>query len=168
MRATLTHSCSWFPTGWSQPNPVPLVVAGPDCDWIPAGEGLTGHAALVTLTRLPSTDLRAPCNYVRLMKAAASAGAAALVMVAPPGGDAAPANCTGGGPRSPINGCAGRRSAVSERVTALLSHCAGTAAALHATCQARLATFTGRPAAACLRPGPARLMQPECVQRRQG
>lgn len=109
----------WFPTAWSQPGPVPMVAAGADCDWIPAdgtnAAGLSGRAALVSLTRLPSTDLRAPCNYVRLMRAATGAGATALVMVAPTGGDAAPANCTGSGPRSPINGCAAQQGAPGPR-----------------------------------------------------
>ena len=35
--------------------------------------------------RLPNTLLPAPCSYIKLMKAAATAGATALVMLAPPG-----------------------------------------------------------------------------------
>lgn len=105
----------WLPTG-SLATSTPLALAGTDCSWVPdsraaANSALAGKVAVVTLTRLPSTLYGAPCSYLRLMRGAVDAGAAALLMVAPPGGFAAPANCTGGGPRSPLNRWGARRGA---------------------------------------------------------
>lgn len=102
----------WLPTP-SLPGPTPLAYAGADCGWLPAGAAagaaLRGKVAVVQLSALPATQLGAPCSYLRLLKGAADAGAAALLMVAPPGPGsyAAPANCTGGGPPSPLNGWVG-------------------------------------------------------------
>lgn len=106
---TCHHRYGWLPSGWSK-GAVPLALAGADCAWVPPpgaapNPALKGAAAVVKLSQLPSTLMAAPCSYVQIMKALADAGAAAVVLVAPPGGYAAPANCTGGGPRSPLNRC---------------------------------------------------------------
>ena len=105
--ATARRRYGWLPSGWSK-GAVPLALAGADCAWVPPpgaapNPALKGAAAVVTLSQLPSTLMAAPCSYTQILKALADAGAAAAVMVAPPGGYAAPANCTGGGPRSPLN-----------------------------------------------------------------
>ena len=67
-------------------TPSPFALAGSDCDWIPAGGAaplaskLKGKVAVVTLNRLPSEGIPAPCSYHRLAVAATQAEAAALVL----------------------------------------------------------------------------------------
>ena len=67
-------------------KPAPTTLAGSDCGWIPAGGAssltsqLKGKVAVVTLNRLPSEAIPAPCSYHRLAVAATQAEAAALVL----------------------------------------------------------------------------------------
>ena len=67
-------------------TPAPVALAGSDCDWIPAGgaaplaDKLKGAVAVVTLNRLPSEGIPAPCSYHRLAVAATQAEVAALVL----------------------------------------------------------------------------------------
>jgi hypothetical protein len=131
----------WLPSGWSA-GAVPLALAGTDCAWLPPAGGapnpaMKGRVAVVQLTQLPSTELGAACSYIRIMKALAEAGAAAALLVAPPGGYSAPANCTGGGPRSPLNSMnacdeAGGVVYQSGLLTTMVEHSAHVAAMLGA------------------------------------
>lgn len=67
-------------------TPAPAALAGSDCDWIPAGGAiplasqLKGKVAVVTLNRLPSEGIPAPCSYHRLAVAATQAEVSALVL----------------------------------------------------------------------------------------
>lgn len=89
-------------------TPAPAALAGSDCDWIPAGGAiplasqLKGKVAVVTLNRLPSEGIPAPCSYHRLAVAATQAEVSALVLVAPPSIEPVQGNCTDG-PPSPLN-----------------------------------------------------------------